>query len=357
MTADSCGERADAAHERIVEETRYFNETLLDGKWDQMMSYHPRDLPVFDELRTATVEGGDVPGLGVIPEGHHEPVQEGAIHPPSLPTFDRRTDRDRFLGLFARGTEPVEWTVETSDDWIELSEEGGTLADETRLRVGVDWAAVPDGGATGTVTILRHKSPWGCGNEKKVRVVATPARQTGGDFAVVDGVAAMEAEHASRRREGEGTHWVDADVPGQVSGETVAVVPAVFESYDPDTGDAPRLEFDVDVPDSGTVTVDVYCIPTQSLTEERDLRYAVDIGDDRVVTSIDPAGGEHNHTWQQNVLRGAAVGTTRHEIPAAGVQTFALDALDPSLVVDRIVVLADSDEETYLGPRETSVDD
>lgn len=91
---------------------------------------------------------------------------------------------------------------------------------------------------------------------------------------------------------------------------------------------------------------------------ERDLRYAVGFEEGkRQSLSIDPHGGEHDPEWQQNVLRGAAIGTSEHRIEEPGTHTLRLWALDPGLVVDRIVVYADGERTTYLGPRETSVDD
>jgi hypothetical protein len=355
VTANEYGVLAERAHQRIVEETRYYNDSLLDGKWEHMMSYHPRDLPVFEAPRTASVDDSNGSGLGVIPEGNSEPVQEGAVHPPSVPTLDPRIDRDRFIDLFARGDDPVEWSAEPSEPWIEMSDTGGTVEDEKRVQIGADWTAVPDDGATGTVSLYSHSAPWGYGNRKDVRVRAAPSRETDAGFAVVDGLAAMEAEHATVRCDGSRARWVDARVPGRISRQTVAVAPSVFESYEPDADGAPALEFTVDVCEAETFKMDVYCIPTQSLTVDSDLRYAVDFGQDRTVISIDPDGGEHDHIWQQNVLRGAAVGTTRHEVTSGGVTQLTLEALDPGLVVDRIVVFTGKRPETYLGPRETLI--
>ena len=99
----------------------------------------------------------------------------------------------------------------------------------------------------------------------------------------------------------------------------------------------------------------MYCLPTQALTGEHDLRYAVTFGDDRASASVDVDGGEHNHTWQQNALRGAAVGTSIHDVSTSGVVILAIDAPDPGLVIDRIVLRSDEKTRTYLGPCETSI--
>ncbi|WP_163397630.1 glycosyl hydrolase 115 family protein [Flavobacterium fluviatile] len=43
------------AYEKIKELTAYYNKTLSKGKWNQMMSMHPRNLPVFDSIKAPAV--------------------------------------------------------------------------------------------------------------------------------------------------------------------------------------------------------------------------------------------------------------------------------------------------------------
>ncbi|WP_417941058.1 glycosyl hydrolase 115 family protein [Flavobacterium sp. RS13.1] len=43
------------AYERIKELTVYYNNRLSKGKWNQMMSMHPRNLPVFDSIKVPAI--------------------------------------------------------------------------------------------------------------------------------------------------------------------------------------------------------------------------------------------------------------------------------------------------------------
>ena len=204
----SAGDRADAAetaHERIAALTDRYDE-LLGGKWEGVTSHHPRDLPAFDLPSVARVTPYDGGALGVVPEGRGKPVRGDEVRPPALPGFDPHVDRERFLDVYNRGRDPVEWTASASEPWVTLSGTGGTLGggDDRRLWVGVDWDTSDDPtGASATVTVA------GPGTEKAVRVEAgSPLRDPAGDFVEANGVAAMEAEHASRavdgRRDGGG---------------------------------------------------------------------------------------------------------------------------------------------------------
>ena len=349
-SANRYADQAERAHRTIIGETRYYNEILADGKWDRMQSHRPRDLPVFDPPATARVTPQDGAALGVAVEGRRAPVRRDERSPPSLPTFVPGLETDRFIDLFTRGDDSVEWTATASHKWIELEATAGVLADEYRLWVGIDRTAVPDGGSTGHVTIE------GAGVEKTVRVdVVAPTSEPHGEFCESNGTVAIEAERYTDSREGDPGIWTQSDIPGRVSGATVGVQPATFSSYAPESDSAPLLEYDVELSSTGPVDIEVQCTPTQALTEHRDLRYAVSVDDgERAVASIDPDGGEHDPQWQQNVLRGTAIATTTHEIESDGIHTLQLRALDPGLVVDRIVIYTDRTRETYLGPRESA---
>ncbi|RRJ29442.1 glycosyl hydrolase 115 family protein [Halocatena pleomorpha] len=350
-TANCYATLAERAHRRIESETQYYNEDLCGGKWEGMQSHQPRELPVFDAPATARVTPRTGAALGVAAEGHFEPVRGDERTPPSLPTFDPDSDPERFIDVFTRGEDPVDWSVKTDVEWIEIETTNGTVAGERRLWVGINWDTAPNQHTSGEVTID------GGGIEKTVRVVvASPSTDSRGSFLETNGTVAIEAEHYSRAHDGDRSAWDRCDVPGRVSGSTIAVAPSTFPSYSPDSDAVPLLEYDIEVSTVGSVDVEVQCVPTQPLNERRSLRYAISIdGGERAVVSIDPDGDEHDPQWQRNVLRGATITTTTHEIETLGSHTLQLRALDPGLIVDRIVVYTDCDRETYLGPRESTV--
>lgn len=351
-TANRYAELAERAHRRIESETRYYNEDLCDGKWDKMMSHQPRDLPVFDAPATGNLTPRKGAALGVVAEGHRAPVRSDESTPPTLPTFDPDTDPERFVDIFTRGDDSVEWSATTDHEWIDIDTTEGTVEGERRLWVGIDWDTAPDRHTTGDVTIE------GGGVEKIVRVEAvSPSGEPRSDFLETNGAVTIEAEHYSRAHDGDLGIWSQCDIPGRVSGATIAVEPATFPSHAPDSDAAPLLEYDIELSTTGPVDVEVQCIPAQALNEQRDLRYTVSIDrDERAVVSIDPDGGEHDSQWQRNVLRGATIAATTHEIETPGTHTLQLRALDPGLIVDRIVVRADRDRKTYLGPRESALE-
>ncbi|SFL33626.1 Glycosyl hydrolase family 115 [Halogranum rubrum] len=359
VSANRYADAALDAHDRIRAETDHYNETLLDGKWDGMMCASPRDLPVFDPPEVDRVTPNEGSALGVAVEGRRHPLDGGAepdgVHG-KLPTFHADVERTHFVDLFNRGDTPFGWAAATSHDWIDLGDETGTVADERRLRISVDWEAMLETREKGTITVTGAGATYRIGVEAS-RSTHDSERDVAADFVEVDGVVAIEAEHASRTTTGSPGRWVSCDAPGRLSGATVCTEPTRFPSHD-SRATAPCLEYDVALDSYGTATVDVQCLPTQALNDHRDLRYAVAFDDGpRTVVSVDPEGDEHHPEWQANVLRGAAIGTSEHDVDAAEAHTLRLWALDPGLVVDRVVVYTDAERATYLGPRETAIDD
>lgn len=351
-TANRYAELTERARTRIAADTRYYNEELVGGKWEGMMSDHPRDLPAFDVPGTARYDPTTDAAFGVSIEGRRAPIRSDEVQPPSLPTFHRHVDRNRFIDVYTRGTDPIEWSATASDEWIRLPEWSGTISDERRLQVSIDWDTVPDGRTSSEVVIESQ------GVRKTVGVkTVNPTDDPAGDFVEANGVVAIEAEQYSRAVDGSVGTWERCDVPGRVSGETIAVQPSLFSSYLPESDNAPRLEYDIDLTTAGSVEIEVQCIPTQALNARRDLRYAVELdGEKRRTVSIDPEGGEHDPEWQRNVLRGTAIGVTRHRVDQPRKHTLRLSALDPGLIVDRIIIYTDGERMTYLGPRETAVE-
>ncbi|AHG01821.1 hypothetical protein HALLA_00590 (plasmid) [Halostagnicola larsenii XH-48] len=350
-TANRYAELSERARDRIKAETRYYNETLVEGKWEGMMSDHPHDLPVFDVPGTGHYEPIDGAALGIAIEGRFMPVRRDEVCPPVLPTFHSHVDHRHFVDIYARGSDPVEWSTTTSNEWIRLSEEKGTASEECRIWVGIDWDIVPEGRTAGEVTIE------GPDVRKTVGIeTINPTNDLDGDFVEINGVVAIEAEHFSYAVGGSSETWERCEVPGRVSGETMAIRPSLFSSYGLESDDAPSLEYDVNFTSSGLVEIEVHCVPTQAINSERDLRYAVALDEeDRRAVSIAPNGGEHDPEWQQNVLRGAAIGVSKHRVTEPGKQTLRLSALDPGLIVDRIIIYKGGERSTYLGPRETMV--
>src|SRR5690606_27684338 len=82
----------------------------------------------------------------------------------SLPKFDPINNQSYYLEIFNTGSDKLNYTLKTKDDWIKLSSEKGTVAYEEKVFVSIDWSKAPKGQHTSEIVIS------GAGQEYKVAV-------------------------------------------------------------------------------------------------------------------------------------------------------------------------------------------
>jgi hypothetical protein len=192
----------------------------------------------------------------------------------------------------------------------------------------------PDGQAATIEVPLRHAA-------QRAAAVA--------GFVETGGAVAIEAEHYARAVAPDGRSWLR--VPGlgrTLSGMTTlpadaaAVLPAA----------APRLEYDVYLFEPGKVDVQATLSPTLKFRPDAGLRYAVAIDDEAPQIVDIHVDGSLPH-WEKIVSDGVAQFTTTHAVKAAGRHTLKVWALDPGIVLQRLVIDAGGLKPSYLGPPES----
>jgi len=360
-SANDYAEKARAAWEGIKAETDYYNNELAGAKWRFMMSWRPRGLPVFAMPSVATVEPCVKARMGVVIEGETElpawKCGEYGDTASSPALFDVYTRERRFIDVFSTGSMPLQWTAKTSTPWIRLSENSGYIEQETRLQVDIDWATVPRGEAVhGEITFS------GAGSSETVHLkVFNPSSPRPEEIigsVEIDGCVSMHAEHFTNKIDrGEGS-WQIVHGLGR-TGNAVTVLPTTVPSY-PTIEEmmvkSPELQYQMYIFSPGEFAVSTHCVPTHGIHNERGLRYAIAIDDQQPqIVDVETRGNEHDKQWQQNVLRGAAINTTRHHVPTMGYHTLRIWMVDPGVVIDKIVMDAGGVKQSYLGPPETLV--
>jgi hypothetical protein len=321
------------------------------GKWNHMMaqthigytSWRDPATNIMPEVREIALPAA--PALGVAVEGSEAawPATTG-LHLPAFEPFDRSA---RFIEVFDRGAAPVAYRVRADQPWIALGATGGTVDKSQRITVDVRWDQVPAGATSGHVFVGGPD-----GQEARIDVPLRHADQRNADvagFVETGGTVAIEAEHYSRAQAPQGREWLR--VPGlgrTLSGMTTLPVdaPALLPA------DGMRLEYDVYLFEAGKVDVQATLAPTLKFRPGAGLRYAVAL-DDEAPRIVDVhADGSLQH-WEKIVSDGVAQFTTAHEVKAAGRHTLKFWALDPGLVLQRVVIDAGGQKPSYLGPQES----
>jgi hypothetical protein len=282
------------------------------------------------------VEGSE----GSWPGGGGEPV---------LPALDVYSKEPRYLEVFNRGLGPVEFSIQTSDPWLRVDPAKGSVERDQRVWVSADWSEAPRGAASGSLVISGPK-----GSKVTVKVPLrnpdAPRREQLDGFVESDGYVSIEAEHFTRAVAPAGRSWLR--IPGHgrtLSGMTTLPVTAPFAPPGPE---GQWLEYQVHFFSKGTFGVDAYLAPTQKLQPGPGLRYAVSFDDEAPqVVSVHADGSLA--AWEKTVADGVTVLRSKHVIAAPGPHVLKLWALDPAVVVQKLVVDTGGLRPSYLGPPES----
>lgn len=364
---------AEELFERDLRLSAYYNDTLAGGKWKNMMSdihigyehwYMPSEavLPHFE--RVEPLEGAF---LGVSAEGC-----EQADDSLALPVFDALLDQTCYIDLFNRGTEELRYTASADASWVRLSSKSGTLKDEARIDVSIDWNALTDGEHSCTVLV------GGAGKTVPVRVKAVKHAMPVADGPYYGNFSASEfrvpAVDFAANVPGTGASWTVLPDLGRGDG-CMGIEPVTAPSASPI--DAPRLEYRVYLPKSGNLPLCIGILPTQDVRPERGLRLAISI-DDMPVQELDARQGlwdEFKEYTPENIastgllprperdpgVHLSGVGKVRRTevfdnqrwltatlpVDRPGMHTVKIYMIDPEVVLEQLVFYPDNSHPSY----------
>jgi hypothetical protein len=120
--------------------------------------------------------------------------------------------------------------------------------------------------------------------------------------------------------------------------------------------DSPRLEYDIHVWNAGKVVVWAYLSPRNNVRPSDGLKYAVSIdGAEPQVVNVTTAlnGIPMNRSFERNTSDNVNLTSTEHFIQAPGAHVLEFWAVDPTVVLQKLVIDTGGLEPSYLGPPES----
>jgi len=177
-------------------------------------------------------------------------------------------------------------------------------------------------------------------------------RENAEGFVESDGYVAMEAaDTTSRTADGSGDEamrWVELPGYGETkSGMTVFPVTAGSEM-----NSEASLQYRMYLYDFGDFELQMTLSPTLNFVPGRGLRFAVSV-DGGPRTMVDSLEHNTQEDWAKAVSDGVRRVTVPLKIAAPGYHTLKIWAVDPALVVERVVVSHGELRPSYLGPPES----
>jgi hypothetical protein len=344
-SANEYAMKSRADYDTIVGLTLRYNE-IADGKWRDIMSMAPRDLPVFEMPPEPRWTMAEQSGFCITHEGFTDQAyQNNAAWP--LPEFYEGQNISHFVDVYLKGPGPVEWHATVSSPWIKISSAKGVLFDqnghrELRIWISIDWETVPKNRMNNgevifsgmnhryRVSVKANRLPEMVSSESvffewnnKVSIWAEhPSRRSQNGWKIIDGLGYTEAVLAA-----DWTMWAD-------NGSSVAKVTAEYDFYSNH---------------AGKCVVRIICLPNHSV---HGLKLAVQMdGLDPKILDFQTVG--RNDRWKQNVLRNQATQRAEFFLREAGRHSLTLQVLSPALMIDRIEIDFGKSPDAYSTVSET----
>jgi hypothetical protein len=359
-TANEMAKKVRALFAKDAEISLYYNKVLAGGKWNHMMdqthigytTWQQPDQNTMPEVKEITLPKNAEMGVSIEGSESWWPMDGGEA---VLPGFDPYNRQSHTIEVFNRGMTHFEFTATPGQPWVTVTPSKGTVNQQERLRVGVDWKRAPTGRRKVPVTITRPG-----GNRVVVwAVIFNPGSPKPDDvegFVEGNGYVSIEAEHYTRAVDAPSVRWQRIfDFGRTLSGMTP--MPVTAPSRRP-AGDSPRLEYRMVLFNSGEVKVQVYCSPTQNYHNTQGLRYAVsfDGGPPQTINihSNDTIPDwKYPPAWNEAVGRNIKVTVSKHLIEKPGEHVLKFWMIDPGIVLQKLVVDTGGLQSSYLGPPES----
>ena len=354
----------EALHDSLEQLTRTYN-TMLGGKWNHVMKLEQDYDNAAAYFKVPRMEASYIPAdngsFGVACEGEGSTLARSAFH--QLPIFSKYLPQRHWVDIYRKGTQEVKAEI-THPDWIRATRQPMSHG-QNRLWFEVDWDKAPAGDRVGGAIAISSE-----GVTETILVSLfnpqSPSREElKGLFVETDGIVSFPAADYSRKYENDRFRFhilPDMGVEGkalQMGDATAPLQP--YRNHRPDS----RVEYDFYTFGAGLVDVYTYVLPTFPLHSERDYRmpehtnsdtkYSVRI-DDGNLSSPTSSAIEYTHAWYDAVLANCRINKSTLYIHEPGRHTLTVQAGDPGMVLQKVVIDLGGQRHSYAGPQSTKVE-
>ncbi len=336
---------ADEAEARFAEDqalNAYYNTRLADGKWKDwqlqpkigygnVARYGPNAPWQQPELNNVALPDEIYPYLKRIdvPAGAALGVALDGGDAATLPELSPwQAQARQYIDVYNRGTTPFAYRITAGQPWVHVSRASGTVSQQVRAYVSVDWKRAPAGLTSVPLTVE------GAGSTAVVRAPIRNPGLTPRGFAEANGYVSVPATGFDKKS----GSW--------------QVLPGIGKTGDGimPVSDAPGLDYKVTLTTTGPVRISALLAPRNG-----SLRYtiAVDGAAPQVIDAVAATGANDttmNRQWARNTSDNVNVTTTTHEIGTAGTHTISFRALDSAVILQRLIVDTGGVRYSYLGP-------
>lgn len=331
-----------AVYDSIISETKFYNEQLSNGKWNNMMSMKPRDLPVFLPPDIPKLSIDKSRKWDVLPEGY-DTIAYANNAERRLPEFTSGLKQRYFIDIFLTDSVSVSWSAKPSSDWVVLSQTSGKLQPvmgKSMLRIWVTTGWFRSDEAAAFIRFTAGSKQIDVHLNAKLSPVAPP-----NSIIESNGFVSISAGRFVAKSQNKQGEWITLQGLGHTGASVKAVVSGTVDTAALDKS-APFIGYEFWSVSTTSPKVMIYTLPTHPLNNKFSMRYAVRI-DDSPIQIVDFKTIGRSEEWKQNVLRNSAIRTLQFPPLKPGLHKLIIYAIDPGVVLDRILINFGNEQKSY----------
>lgn len=339
-----------------------YNKNMPGGvgdKWDGMMSQarnaahvgYDTWKPQGSYPKPEYIEVPDGSRMLVGVRGQNQVYESGTM---SVPQFINTCPGTRTIDIENGGKDAFSYTVEADQSWIGVTKTSGEVTERDSVEISVDYSQLNED-SYGTVCIKGNGQEVVLGVSAAIMNISSRDPMT---FMETDGYISIEAEHYADAKPGKDqSEW--KVIPGYGRGlSSLKVFPTTAKFSD--ASDAPYVEYKVFAYGDEDYNMDTYFAPSNPVDADNiSMKFGVsvdggDIQQIDVITNSYTAGAWSDSTWSKGVQNNVHTITAELGNLAWGEHTIRIYALDPALVLQKIVLYPDRKmPASYFGPPES----
>lgn len=342
--------------ERDADITNYYNKVLAGGKWNHFMdqthigytNWQQPDSNSMPEVKFINIP--DDASMGVAIEGSDK-FWPGESSKAMLPVFDPYNQQKYYVEIFNRGNNSFECTIKTDAPWVTLNNNKIKIDKQERIFIGVDWTKAPKGINNATIKISGPDNVI-VDVDLQINNFEIPKADQNKMFVESNNYVSVNAENYTSLINSNSVKWLMIPNLGRTS-SAMTIMPVTVGSQTPG-GAGARLEYKMFFTDEGEYNINIYLSPLLNFGYKDGFRFAVSI-DDAEPQLINANEGEIIPDWKYPAWWNIQVGnnikicTTKTIIKNPGVHILKFWAVDPAVVLQKIVVEKGAGKKSYLG--------
>lgn len=340
--------------------TDYYHHTLANGKWNHMMAQTHIGYKIWQEPKentvpeTKTITLSSHPDFGISVEGS-ENWWPNASEDAQLPTFASFENNTHYFEVFNRSTQPFDFKIKSKSKWLSFSKTKGTIDQQERIEVTIDWSKAPKGEQATSFTVLAN-------NKSVPIIVKTNHVELEGakGFIESNGYIVIDAVNYQSKTEPEDFEWQIVENLGK-TGSSIISLPIEKGRVELDE-QSPKLSYNVNFKTKGKVKVHLYFAPTINYTVREGMYFGLSFdGEKPLLVNYDADPNIFNYNgkvpknWESDVANHIKIITAELQIDSPGNHSLNYYRVDEGLVLQKIIIETEQSQlkDSYLGPSES----